>query len=117
MRTMTRNKAKGFAVLLSAAMILGTTVMPAVDAKAKKPKLSKTKISKESRQSKNQRNNESEKENIQKEADCYRYKETDYGYKNDKYKYKHQCKYRQGNTDTVRYSDGYADTAINRHTK
>ncbi len=45
MRTMTRNKAKGFAVLLSAAMILGTTVMPAVDAKAKKPKLSKTKIS------------------------------------------------------------------------
>ncbi len=45
MRTMTRNKAKGFAVLLSAAMVLGTTAMPAVDAKAKKPKLSKTKIS------------------------------------------------------------------------
>lgn len=45
MKTMTRNKAKGFAVLLSAAMVLGTTAMPAVDAKAKKPKLSKTKIS------------------------------------------------------------------------
>lgn len=45
MRTMTRNKAKGFAVLLSAAMMLSTTAIPAVDAKTKKPKLSTTKIS------------------------------------------------------------------------
>lgn len=39
MRTFVKNNAKGLAVVLSAAMVLSATVMPA-DAKAKKPKLS-----------------------------------------------------------------------------
>lgn len=44
MRTFMKNNAKGLAVVLSAAMVLSVTVMPA-DAKAKKPKLSTTKVS------------------------------------------------------------------------
>lgn len=45
MRTIAKNNAKGFAVVLSAALIFGGTAFPEANAKAKKPKLSTTKIS------------------------------------------------------------------------
>ena len=45
MRAIVKNNVKGIAVVLSAAMILGTTAIPTADAKVKKPKLSKTKVS------------------------------------------------------------------------
>lgn len=45
MSTIVRNKAKGLAVVLSAAMILSATAIPTSDAKVKKPKLSTTKVS------------------------------------------------------------------------
>lgn len=45
MSTIVRNKAKGLAVVLSTAMILSATATPMSDAKVKKPKLSKTKVS------------------------------------------------------------------------
>lgn len=45
MSTMVKKNAKGLAVVLSAAMVFSATAMPASDAKAKKPKLSTTKVS------------------------------------------------------------------------
>ena len=45
MRAIVKNNVKGIAVVLSAAMILGTTAIPTSDAKVKKPKLSTTKVS------------------------------------------------------------------------
>lgn len=45
MSKMVKKNAKGLAVVLSAAMVFSATAMPASDAKAKKPKLSTTKVS------------------------------------------------------------------------
>lgn len=45
MSKMVKNNAKGLAVVLTAAMVLSATAIPSSDAKAKKPKLSTTKVS------------------------------------------------------------------------